>query len=428
MGRLATDTTRHTDVLVVGGGPAGASAAIRLARAGHAVTLVERRTGRSPFTRGDLLDPTAVRELGDVGLAPVELGAHPLLGLRMWAGDRSVAVRWPNGGSHHTPGVAWRRSDLNRVLLDTATAAGVDVILGYEATTPIVERGFVRGAVVVPTDADASDMAADSASINCRFLVVADGANSRFGRGLGTTRDRQWPYAISTSAYFDSERSGDSWVDAVLGLPDRNGNPITGHGWVAPVGDGTVNVGVTVLSTYRDVLGVNALKLLDSFVDEVAARWHVDPASRLTDPVRRRTPLGGSVRPVMGPTFLVAGDAAGMANPFNSHGVGAALMTGRVTAEVLDEALTVGNSTTLQRYPARLDEEIGRYHKVGRLSMRFLGRPRLMRVALRSGIRSEDAMGAALRIASNDLRDDGAGGAERAYRMARMMTRFAPSW
>ena len=73
-----------------------------------------------------------------------------------------------------------------------------------------------------------------------------------------------------------------------------------------------------------------------------------------------------------------------------------------LAAEVLDEALTTGNSTTLQRYPTLLAAEVGQFHKVGRLSARFLGRPGLLRPALRLGLRSERLMGAILRIAAND--------------------------
>jgi hypothetical protein len=98
---------------------------------------------------------------------------------------------------------------------------------------------------------------------------------------------------------------------------------------------------------------------------------------------------------------------------------------------VLHEALTVGNSTTLQRYPTLLADEVGQFHKVGRLSARFLGRPFLLRPALRIGVRSERVMGAVLRIAANELREGGSGrrgGAERTYGVANTIAKFAPNW
>lgn len=386
---------------------------------GHDVTVLERRTGPAPFPRGDLLVPAAVDELQQLHLSPIDLG-HPVSGTRIWHRGRSVPVRWPES-SAGTNGAVVDRDTLDAALRERAVAAGVDLRIGASATSPLVERGFVRGASFEAPDGTTDDIA-------CRFLLVADGANSRFGRGLGTHRDRRWPYAVSASTVVRSERSTDAWIETRLGPLDANANPVTGHGWVHPRGDGTLNVGVTLLSSYGDVLGVNVVKLLDAFIASIAARWRFDPDERLVDPVRRRTPVGGSISPTMGPTFLVAGDAAGMANPYNSHGVRPALTTGRIAADVLDEALTVGNSTTLQRYPALLDDAFGQYHKVGRLTARFLGRPRILRAALRSGIRSEAAVGAALRIATNELRDDEAGGAERAYRLATLITRFAPSW
>jgi flavin-dependent dehydrogenase len=132
------------------------------------------------------------------------------------------------------------------------------------------------------------------------------------------------------------------------------------------------------------------------------------------------------VAPKQGPTFLVAGDAGGMANPFNGDGVEAALRSGRLAAEVLDEALT-GNSAALQRYPIALAEAVGQFHQVGRLTARFLGRPFVLRPALRLGLRSDRVMGGVLRIAADELRDQ-PGGAERAYALASTIARFAPSW
>ena len=374
---------------------------------------------------GDALTPRALRELARLDVDPLRLGGHRIEGVRMVHNGRNVIVPWPLHDDLPDHGAVLRRDLLDTELRRRAADAGATILMGHEATAPIVERGFVRGAVL---DADPETASAVDA-VRSRFVVVADGANSSFGRALGTARHRNWPYGIATRTYFASPRSGEPWIESVLGIPDASGHPIAGYGWVIPMGDGTVNVGVAVLSTSRDVRRVNALKLLHAFSERSAARWTIDPGAPIKAPTRFRIPLGGSVGPKMGPTFLVAGDAAGVANPFNGDGVDAALMTGRLASDVLHEALTVGNSTTLQRYPTLLADEVGQFHKVGRLSARFLGRPMILRPALRLGLRSERVMGAVLRIAANELRDgDRFGGAERTYAVANTIAKFAPNW
>ncbi len=398
-----------------------------LASAGHHVTILEKRPVPRHKACGDALTPRALRELARLDIDPLRLGGHRVDGVRMVHDGHDVTVPWPLHPELPDHGAVLRRDLLDTELRRRAAAAGADVLMGHEATAPIVERGFVRGATL----AIDPDTTSDVHDVTSRFVVVADGANSSFGRALGTARHRNWPYGIATRTYFTSPRSAEPWIESVLGIPDASGNPIAGYGWVIPLGDGTVNVGVAVLSTYRDVRGVNALKLLGAFAASIARRWEIDPDAPIKAPTRFRIPLGGSVGPKMGPTFLVAGDAAGAANPFNGDGVDAALMTGRLAGEVLHEALTVGNSTTLQRYPTLLADEVGQFHKVGRLSARFLGRPMILRPALRLGVRSERVMGAVLRIAANELRDgasDRRGGAERTYGVANTLAKFAPNW
>lgn len=420
---MAVSADPHsTDVLVIGGGPAGSAVAARLADEGHDVTLVEKRAEGRHKSCGDLLSPRAVAELSQLEIDPMSFGGHPIQGVRMIFGRQRADTPWPERHDMPHHAVVIRRDELDEQLRRRARNAGATVLMGHEATTPISERGFVRGATMTLADGTIRD-------VNARFIVVADGASSRFGRVLGTSRQRRWPYAIAARTYFSSPRHRDAWVETSLGLSDPQGNPVAGYGWVTPMGDGNVNVGVGVLSSYRDIKGLNTLKLLTAFSDHVAADWGLDPTQPLKSPTRLRLPIGGSVGPKMGPTFLVVGDAAGAANPFSGDGIDAALMGGRLAATVLHEALTTGNSTTLQRYPVVVAEEVEAYRKVGRLSARFLGRPAILKPALRLATRSDATMGAVLRIATNALRDDDtAGGAERAYRLASLAAKFAPSW
>jgi geranylgeranyl reductase family protein len=398
-----------------------------LARSGHHVTLVEKRPVSRHKACGDAITPRALHELELLDVDPAALGSHRLAGVRLVHGGREVTAPWPRHGDLPDHADALRRDVLDAHLRTRAAESGAIVLMGHQATAPIVERGFVRGATL-SVDPELDATAERHATVRARFVVVADGANSSFGRDLGTTRQHHWPYGIATRTYFRSGRAAESWIESHLGIPDAAGHPIAGYGWVIPLGDGTVNVGVGVLSTYRDVRGINALKLLDAFAHRIADRWHLDPGEQLKAPTRFRVPLAGSVGPKMGPTFLVVGDAAGAASPFNGDGVSAALMTGRLAAEVLDDALTAGNSTTLQRYPTMLADEVGQYHQVGRLAARLLGRPTILRPALRLGVRSDRVAGAVLRIATNELRDGHPGGAERAYALASTISKFAPNW
>ncbi|MEY2775622.1 MAG: hypothetical protein RL218_847, partial [Actinomycetota bacterium] len=95
--------------------------------------------------------------------------------------------------------------------------------------------------------------------------MIADGANSRFGRALGTSRTREWPYGTAIRTYWQSPRHAEPWIESALDVKDRNGKSMPGYGWIFPVGDGTINIGVGLLSTFKDFTSVNTTLLLDSY-------------------------------------------------------------------------------------------------------------------------------------------------------------------
>ncbi len=409
-----------TDVLVIGGGPAGAATAYWLARHGHAVTIVERKTFPREKTCGDGLTPRAVHQLDEMGLGEQLSRYHRYNGLRAMGMGRALELQWPSHPVYPQHGYVVRRRELDQMVAENAQEAGATLLLGHEAVQPIVERGFVRGATVQTYAGDTFDIAA-------KYVVVADGANSRFGRALGTFRTRDWPYGTAIRTYWTTPRHAEPWIESALDVKDRNGNPMPGYGWIFPVGDGTVNIGVGLLSTFRDFKSVNTTHLLDSYAHQVAERWEIDPGNPECKAVSGRIPMGGSVGPKAGPSYLVVGDASGSVNPFNGEGIDYAYETARMAAQVLHEALVTGDPTLLQGYTKMLDDEYGDYFKVARLFARVIGRPALMRELTRVGMRSHTLMEWVLRIMANLLRPDELGPAEMAYKAAAKIVKLAPN-
>ncbi len=412
--------TPSTDVLVIGGGPAGASAAYWLAKYGHQVTIVERKSFPREKTCGDGLTPRAVHQLNEMGLGDQLARFHRYNGLRATGMGRQLELQWPSHPVYPQYGYVVRRRELDTMVARNAVDAGATLLEGHEALQPIVDRGFVRGAVVQPPEGEPIE-------IRARYVVVADGANSRFGRSLGTFRTREWPYGTAIRTYWESPRHAEPWIESALDVKDRNGNPMPGYGWIFPVGDGTVNIGVGLLSTFREFKSVNTTHLLDAYAHQVADRWEIQPDRPECKATSGRIPMGGSVGPKAGPSYLVIGDAAGSVNPFNGEGIDYAYETAHMAAQVLHEALDAGDPTALQRYPSLLEAEYGEYFKVARLFARVIGRPALMRELTRAGMHSRTLMEWVLRIMANLLRPDELGPAEMAYKAAAKLVKLAPN-
>jgi flavin-dependent dehydrogenase len=281
-----------------------------------------------------------------------------------------------------------------------------------------------------------NDSPGTSSELRASYVLVADGANSRFGRALGTFRRPSWPHAVALKTSYRSGIHEASEIELVFGLRDRAGTPVTGYGFMFPRGDGAINVGVVVMSTSPSFQVINLPHLLEQLELDHAHRWRLEGGTgspttgvskrAITPNLGGRIPMGGSVGPQAGPTFLVVGDAAGAANPLTGAGVEYAIETGVMAGEVLAEALAAGSATALQRYPKAVVDRYGSYYKVGRLTTRFLGNPALHRRVSRTVASNATAAEAYLRLGSNQLRTGSLGPAELAYRAGRAISLVAP--
>lgn len=405
------------DVLVIGGGPGGSAAAALLAQRGHRVVVIERNVFPHADDSGTLLTPRALTALRQLDLPGLEQ-LHRVRHVRITCEGQSTSTNWPSHPKYPPYAAVASRSVFDHQLIQAAMSEGVTVLAGYEATDPIVERGFARGANVIAPDGTTFEARAD-------YTIVADGADSRFGRALGTFRMPTWPYALDHRATYRSPLHDASEIELMVDLRDRSGTPITGYGWMLPAGDGYVTVGVMMMSTSPSFQVVNPAHLLEQVIADHGDRWHL-AAEPVAPGSGGRIPLGLSVQPSAGPTYLVIGDAAGAGNPLSGASIEAALETGALAAGVVDEALQSGTSAALQQYTQLLLQRYGSFYKVGRLTNRVLGQPWMSRRINRLAATRKPAADVFLRLATNELRPGRAGIAELAYRVGRTISLVAP--
>src|SRR5207237_3275649 len=107
------------------------------------------------------------------------------------------------------------------------------------------------------------------------FVGVAGGAFSSFGGALGVARRTDTPLGLAVRTYYETDRSDDGFLEAWLEVRNADDKMMPGYGWLFPLGDGTVNVGVGLLSTTRRAHKINLNELQRAFVDGLPERYHI---------------------------------------------------------------------------------------------------------------------------------------------------------
>jgi geranylgeranyl reductase family protein len=410
------------EVLVVGGGPGGASAGYWLARNGVDTLVVEKKSYPRDKTCGDGLTPRAVRQLLDMGFDFDVPSLHRITGLRAYAGDLKIEIPWPEHSIYPNWGAVIRRADLDGQVAMLAEKQGAMVRQNTEAAA-VIEDGSLTGVELRSKNIDAT---VDVEVVTPKVVVVADGSLSRFGRSLGTQRRKDYPYGLAVRAYAKSPNSGDSMLESQLNILDRDNRTLPGYGWVFPLGDGTINVGAGVISSFKAFKQVNTSQVLTAYLDRLPEHWQVDESSLVTRPVGGKLPMSLSVGPKVGPNWLIIGDAAGAVNPFNGEGIDYAYETGRLAARYVQESLATGDGSALRGYESALDKEYRDYNRVARAFVIAVGRPAVMRTLTRTGLRSRPLMEWVLKVMANLLEPEERGMAERVYRTIERIVKLGP--
>jgi len=390
----ASAPTTDTDVLVVGAGPAGSATAAWAARHGLDVTLVDAETFPRDKPCGDGLTPRAIAELDQLGLSPWLEGRARNWGLRAAGFGQELYLPWP-GGSLPRNGGAAPRVVLDDAIRQEALKSGATAVEGHRAVDVVREGSRVTGVVF----SSGSGKEKRTSTITCKRLIVADGARSQLGRKLGREWHRGTAYGVAARGYIDSERSDDPWISSHLELRGTEGELLSGYGWVFPLGDGQVNVGVGTLATDKHPADINLRQLLSHYADQQRNDWRFNGEVR--DPWSALLPMGGAVSGVAGANWMLVGDAAGCVNPLNGEGIDYGLETGHLAAQVLSETIPNPHLDYTRQWAPILRRQYGTAFSIARRLAGYLTVPGLLPTLGPIGMRSRLLMTVALRVMGN---------------------------
>ena len=341
--------TARPDVIVVGGGPAGAGTAFQLARRGVRVTLLER--ARFPRSKpcAECVSPQASRILREMNvLSAIEHRGAWLKGMTVRA-PNGATMRGDYAGAHgfhayRGAGLSIRREILDDALIAAARDAGVDVREGCRVSDVVERDGVVKGVRVLQNDA-ARELEADC-------VVGADGLRSVVARRLGLAHVSRWPRRIAIVAHY----AGVTGVGAYGEMHVER----DGFVGIADVGGGVTTVAaVFPRSRARDIHGDSATFL----ATWLASKPHLAPRfvdAQPVDMARAVGPFASHARRATRPGAVLVGDAADFFDPFTGEGIYAALRGAELAADAIA-------SSRLHEYDDARRAEFGGKWKVERM-------------------------------------------------------------
>ena len=422
----AVGTDNAADVIVVGAGPAGATAATYLARSGVDVLLLEKSTFPRDKVCGDGLTPRGVKQVLALG---VDVSGDDWIrnrGLRVVGGGSTLELPWPTLADFPDFGLVRPRRDFDELLATLAVKAGARMHQATNVKEPVIDERTGR---IIGVTAKTDD---GPKTFTAPLVIAADGVSARIALGMGINKRDDRPLGVAVRRYYTSPRTHDDFLESHLELWDRSdpSSPklLPGYGWIFGLGDGTVNVGLGMLNSSKAFGRTDYRALLRTWLDGTPEEWGLREANAIGGIGGAGLPMGFNRTPHYANGLMLIGDSGGAVNPFNGEGIAYAMESAALAAESALQALGrpdgPSREAALHGYVTAMKNHLGAYYRLGGAFSALIGHPTVMRTATRLGLPRKRLMYLVLKLLAGlyDSRDG-----DWADRVVRGLTRVAPS-
>jgi len=341
------------DVIIVGAGPSGSTAALYARRAGLKTLLLDKAAFPRDKVCGDALSGKSVDVLRELDLLE-QVGELPGAFIRRVVfgspENEQVNIDFHQDIGEEVPtGFVIRRTIFDNFMYQKGREAADTVLEQFTVTGLVTENGQVTG--VQGTEEDGTER-----TFRGHLILGADGYKSVVARKTGLYQHDPEHWVVALRCYYQN----------VKGLTDQIelhyiDEVLPGYFWLFPLENGYANIGIGMLHKYIKDRKVDLRAALTHAIESPAFRDRFSEATPMEEPVGWNLPVGSKHRKNYGSGFLLLGDAAGLIDPFTGEGIGNALYSARYAIRAAREARDAGDFSEafLARYDQWLWNEIG---------------------------------------------------------------------
>jgi geranylgeranyl reductase family protein len=379
-------SSNEYDLVIVGAGPAGCTAALNLSDSGLRVALVDQAELPAEKTCGDALSGTV---LSVIRRMPGNCFKE-FLALEPKTPSWGIRFAAPNGELLDVPFVLEKTADTpppgylcKRIIFDGFLQQKVRELTSFTLTGNLPVKQILK-------EKEGFILNGEKEDLRCRMILGADGDHSTVGRILAGQSTNYKQYCLGARTYFTGVRDLHSENFIELHFLEEM---LPGYLWIFPMADGVSNVGIGILYEKMKTLPGSLSALLEKTIHSHPSVSHRFDGAEMKGKIEAHgLPLGPDSKAISGDGFLLVGDAASLVDPFTGEGIGNAMVSGEIAAGMIREAFAANDLSGkfLRQYDERIRKRLQRELKTSHRIQELSSHPALFNLVVRKANRNNE--------------------------------------